>query len=107
VSAAPRPSHAARLSSSPRLRALLTALLKAGDRGLTTREIFDRTGSMAVHSDCHELRQNGYRISCEMVADVRNPGGQGGSRRYRYRIEGNITENVESPVLSTGLGRFS
>ena len=83
-----RPSHAARIESSPRLRALLTALLKAGDRGLTALEVYQQTGSLNAHSCAHELRQNGYRISCEMVADVRNPGGQGGSRRYRYRLEG-------------------
>ena len=83
-----RPSHAARLESSPRLRALLSALLKAGDRGLTTREIFDRTGSMAVHSDCHELRQNGYRIDCRMVADEPRAAGQGRRRRFCYRLMG-------------------
>jgi hypothetical protein len=84
VSANPRPSHAARLEASPRLRDLLSALLKAGDRGLTTREIFDRTGSMAVHSDVHELRENGYRISC--ATDAAAPG-VSGRRRFRYRLE--------------------
>jgi hypothetical protein len=98
VSALGRPSHAARLSSSPRLRALLTALLKAGDRGLTTREIFDRTGSMAVHSDVHELRQNGYRIGCRMVEDVRDSAG--GRRRFRYRLE---PARAPGPAVQTGL----
>lgn len=80
-----RSSHAARLSSSPRLRALLSALLKAGERGLTTREIFERTGSMATHSDVHELRANGYRISCS------SEGRTGAGRRvFRYRIEGAV-----------------
>lgn len=95
-----RPSHAARIESSPRLRALLTALLKAGDRGLTTREIFDRTGSMAVHSDVHELRANGYQVGC-------SGGGRTGDGRrvFRYRIEG--AKAPESPVLSTGIGGCS
>jgi hypothetical protein len=95
-----RPSHAARIETSPRLRALLTALLKAGDRGLTTREIFDRTGSMAVHSDAHELRQNGYRIGCR--SDGKTAGGR---RVFRYRIE--VAKAPESPVLSTGQGGCS
>lgn len=91
MSAAPRPSHAARVSSSPRLRALLSALLKAGDRGLTTREIFERTDSMAVHSDVHELRDNGYRISCRREGTT-----AGGRLVHRYRIEGaGASEQVE------------
>ena len=86
-----RPSHAARVDSSPRLRALLSALLKAGDRGLTTREIFDRTGSMAVHSDAHELRANGYRISCSGAGRTKD-----GRRVYVYRLVGvGASEEVE------------
>jgi hypothetical protein len=92
-----RPSHAARLSSSPRLRALLTALLKAGDRGLTTREIFDRTGSMAVHSDCHELRENGYRIECRSEPQGIETAGR---RRFRYRLLGKLAEPVPSNASS-------
>lgn len=86
-----RPSHAARLETSPRLRALLSALLKAGDRGLTTREIFERTESMAIHSDVSELRANGYRVACEGTGTT-----PGGRRIYRYRIVGSgASEEVE------------
>ena len=100
MSAAPRPSHAARLESSPRLRTLLSALLKAGERGLTTREIFDQTGSMAVHSDCHELRENGYRVECRTD---RAPASVGvsGRRRFRYRLLGKLVE--PRPGLALGI----
>lgn len=87
----PGPSHAARLESSPRLRTLLAALLKAGDRGLTTREIFERTGSMAVHSDAAELRANGYRVSC--VQEGRTDAGR---KVFVYRLVGvGASEEVE------------
>jgi hypothetical protein len=93
---AARPSHAARISSSPRLRALLTALLKAGDRGLTTKEIQVLTDACAVHSDVCELRANGYRIPCRMESDVALGPGQGRRRRFRYRLESNASSNAPS-----------
>jgi len=52
--------HFAKLSSSPRLRLLLDVLTDGKQH--TTRDIFDRTGSMAVHTDISELRANGYTI---------------------------------------------
>lgn len=82
-----RLSHAARVESSPRLRALLTALLKAGERGLTTREIQDRTDACAVHSDVDELRDNGYRIPC-----VQEKSTASGRRVFRYRLLGKLAE---------------
>jgi len=95
-----RPSHAASVETSPRLRALLSALLKAGERGLTTREIFERTDSMAVHSDCHELRQNGYQISCRRERTT-----AGGRLVHRYRIEGNVaSDRVEKPEEEAASG---
>lgn len=101
-----RPSHAARLESSPRLRLLLSALLKAGERGLTTREIFEATGSMAVHSDVFELRENGYRIECRSESHTpvalagKPPLGPPPSsrRRFRYTLLGKLAE--PSTVLS-------
>jgi phosphatidylserine/phosphatidylglycerophosphate/cardiolipin synthase-like enzyme len=76
-----RPSHAARVDSSQRLRTLLSALLKAGDRGLTTRELIDSTGSCAPHSDVAELRSNGYTVVCSFA------GLSGEGRRvHRYTI---------------------
>jgi hypothetical protein len=76
-----RGSHAARLESSARLQALLGALREAGEAGLTTFQIFQSTGSMAVHSDCHELRANGYTVDCkaERTTESRR-------RVYRYRL---------------------
>ena len=72
-------SHAARVDSSPRLRALLSALLQAGDRGLTALDVFQQTGSLNAHSCVHELRENGYEIRCD-------PQIVGGRRVYRYQL---------------------
>jgi hypothetical protein len=54
-------SHAAILNKSERLKKL-DALLCDGELH-TTKEIQERTGSVAVHSDIHELRCNGRNIS--------------------------------------------
>lgn len=55
-------SHAARIENSDRLRKTLTAL--SAGHFVTAREIANKTGSMAVHTDIHELRQNGFKIVC-------------------------------------------
>jgi hypothetical protein len=54
-------SHAAKLNKSERLRKL-DALLCDGYYH-STKEILEKTGSVAVHSDIHELRCNGRNIS--------------------------------------------
>lgn len=53
-------SHAANIANSDRLRKTLKAL--ASGHQLTTRDIARQTGSMAVHTDIHELRENGFDI---------------------------------------------
>lgn len=74
--------HACDPTRSKRLAKLLE-LLRAHPRGITTAEIQGWTGSMAPATDCSELRQSGYRVSC------RCEGVNGNGRRvYRYTLEG-------------------
>lgn len=78
-----RPSgkiHAAKLETSPRLRAVLEAL-KAAPAGLTTRQIIQKTGMCAINSICDELRENGIRIDGGWVS-----AGPAGARAWRYRL---------------------
>lgn len=55
-------SHAAKIENSDRLKKLLR-VLDSGEE-FTTAELQTITNSMAIHSDVHELRQNGYKINC-------------------------------------------
>jgi len=48
----------------------------------TTRDLMLRTGSCNVHTDIHELRQNGYDISCRYEGMSVN-----GTKIYSYRLE--------------------
>lgn len=59
--------HAARLSTSPRLQAVLRALQAARPGELTTRDIILRTGMCAVNAVIAELRANGAEITCRQV----------------------------------------
>lgn len=53
-------SHAARIENSPRLQQTLSVLMDCQwHDGI---EITRRTDSQALHSDIHELRENGYII---------------------------------------------
>lgn len=63
-------SHAANYKKSERLQGLYS-LLGTGDE-YTTAQIQSITGSMAIHSDVHELRQNGFDISCRYVGIQNN-----------------------------------
>ena len=54
-------SHAANLENSDRLKSLHRALSVGGI--FTTAKLQTLTGSMAIHSDIHELRQNGIPVS--------------------------------------------
>ena len=74
--------RAAKLERSPRLQAFLRFLEDRGDRGATTFEIAQETRSCAVHTDCSELRANGF------VIDVRQVGHENGRRIYLYRLKG-------------------
>ena len=53
-------SHHAKLENSERLQSTLRVLKDFGWH--TSEEIYQRTKSMAVHSDIHELRKNGLLI---------------------------------------------
>lgn len=75
--------HAARIENSKRLQRVLDALLRAGDKGLTTLDLFMATGSMAVHSDVAELRANGYDVTCAMAGK-----NSSGRRIYCYTLKG-------------------
>jgi hypothetical protein len=61
--------HAGKLTTSPRLRATLSAI---NERWQTTREISQRTESMAVHSDIAALRANGIAIERKCIGRTEN-----------------------------------
>lgn len=81
-------THAARIEKSSRLQRTLAAL--ADGKAHTTAEIAHLTGSMAVHTDVHELRRNGYDVACQYVG--RSPTGR---KVYAYRLK---TEPASYPV---------
>jgi biotin operon repressor len=72
-------SHAAKADRSPRLQKLLS-ILKDGNIYSTAR-LQSATGSMAVHTDIHELRCNGYDIECRYIGIIN------GKRVSGYRLE--------------------
>lgn len=73
-------THAADPKRSDRLRKVLDFLISRGHEGATTREIVKSCDVCAVNAIVHELRHNGYLISCKQ-------GVVGGARVARYRIE--------------------
>lgn len=75
--------HAGHIFSSDRLYRTWVSLRQAGARGLTTRQLSRKTGSMAVHSDVQAIRANGYEVTCEYDHTTER-----GSRSYRYRLLG-------------------
>jgi hypothetical protein len=73
-------SHAADLSRSDRLQRLHKLLSQGGI--YTTARIQSETGSMAVHSDAHELRQNGVPVAPAVYL-----GRLDGRKVYGYKLE--------------------
>lgn len=74
-------SHFAQLKNSERLQLLKKML---SDRQWhTTEEIALCTGSMAVHTDIHELRKNGVNVSPAKYCGRSTTG----RKIYAYRIE--------------------
>ncbi len=76
-------THNANADKSFRLHRCLDFLKDAGHFGATTWEIQQGTGSCAVHTDIHELRCNGYLISCDYEGMT-----QAHRRINRYRLIG-------------------
>jgi hypothetical protein len=72
-------SHAADLSRSDRLQRLHKLLSQGGI--FTTATIQRFTKSNAVHTDIHELRQNGKRIPKAIYFGIVN-----GNKVYGYRM---------------------
>jgi bacteriocin-like protein len=76
-------SHAASIKNSDRLKKLLTALQSG--RMMTTKELQNITGGVAINSNIHELRQNGIKIAPAVymgMTDTR-------SKVYGYQLEVN------------------
>ena len=65
-----RRSHFANAADSPRLKKLL-AVFEDG-LGHTTMELSTKCQGCAIHSDIHELRQNGYNIEREYMGKNAN-----------------------------------
>ena len=74
-------SHAAKLMNSDRLLFLLNIFLLG--EWYTTKELEKKTGSTAVHTDIHELRKNGVKISPAKYCGVNS----NGRKIYKYRLE--------------------
>lgn len=75
-----RASHAASLKRSERLQRLLRAL--SADYYKTTSILQAQTGSMAIHSDIHELRCEGVPVApAKYFGRNRN-----GSKIYGYKL---------------------
>lgn len=74
-----RASHAARVESSERLQQTLE-VLRCGD-WLDGWVIAQQTRSQALHSDIHELRQNGFQIEQRYARTTDN-----GRRVSQYRL---------------------
>lgn len=66
---------------SDRIQKVLAALRQAGDRGLTTLELNQITGSTRSSSDCSELRYCGVDVYCSFEGTTGT-----GRRVYRYRL---------------------
>ena len=73
-------SHAANVQKSARLKRLLGELSSGSLK--TTGELQKKTGSMAIHSDVHELRCNGIQIGKAVYLGVQN-----GNKVYGYQLE--------------------
>lgn len=73
--------HYARLDKSPRLQRALAVLQDAGERGLTTLEIIQRTGLCAINSTVCELRKNGYNVYCRNEGKTSD-----GATVFRYKL---------------------
>lgn len=70
--------HAARLGTSPRLRAVRDALADGAER--STLDLVHETGVLAINSVVSELRANGFTIHCRQTK------GPGGGRIWLYRL---------------------
>ncbi len=73
-------SHAAKFNESTRLKKLHSVLSTGGI--FSTARLQTETGSVAIHTDIHELRQNGYNISCHYLGKNGN-----GNKVYGYKLE--------------------
>ena len=80
VKGAKMKSHAAKADKSTRLQKLLSVLQRGGI--FSTARLHSATGSMAVHTDIHELRCNGYKITRHYIGRVNN------RSVYGYKLEG-------------------
>jgi len=76
-----RKSHYATLEKSDRLKALYSVLLRGGI--FSTARLQRETGSVAIHSDIHELRQNGVPVSKGIYL-----GKSDGRKVYGYKLQG-------------------
>lgn len=74
--------HAAKLENCPRLQSVLRALREAGQAGMTTRQLIERTGYCAINSIVSELRENGQQIGGEWVKT-----NGGAEKAFLYRLD--------------------
>ena len=74
--------HFADVTKSQRLQRTLSALKKAGRRGVTSRELAEVRGSVAVGTDVSELRAQGHEIECFYSHQTGN-----GSKIYVYVLD--------------------
>ncbi len=73
--------HAARLTDSPRLQAVLAYLRESGTEGATTLGILRNCPTTRPSSDVSELRANGIDVRCEYEGRSDR-----GAKVYRYTL---------------------
>ena len=77
-----RRCHAGNFETSGRMKKTYLALHYMGDRGATTLQIQNFTGSMCVHSDVSALRANGVNIAPAKYIGTYSSG----SKVYLYKL---------------------
>lgn len=79
---AKKKSHFADIKKSSRLQKLHSVLLRGGI--FSTARLQRETGSMAIHSDVHELRCNGIKVKCTYLYEIE------GRKVYGYSLESEV-----------------
>lgn len=69
------------LHTSPRLKPILEALLRAGARGMTSLELSLVGKTVAIGTSISELRANGFDIQCTYEGRT-----ESGRKQFRYAL---------------------
>lgn len=73
--------HAANSEKSGRLQRVLSVLRQAGKQGVSSRELQEKSRTVAPGTCVSELRKSGYVIDCEHLVTYGD-----GTKVYLYRL---------------------